>query len=173
MVKILLLLLVMFGSCHAQFLSDEPVISQLPLPQGVAKVADKKITVDISSKRLKAWELLDGKWKLLASFPVATGIWTDPTPEGTFYVAFKMQHAYNRKEMMELGHTLDFARHDVTKIVYSIHGWNWDVRNRRWGWGLNKIGKVAASGGCVKMRRQDVADLYDWAPLGTPVIITK
>lgn len=164
------LLLLSAGAVSAQFL-PESVITQIPLPKGVKVAQDKRLLADVSRKRLQAWEMRDDVWELVMTFPMSPGNWNNPTPTGIFYVAFKMQHAFNKKERNELGHALDFAYDEELNIKYSIHGWAWNKDTKKWKWGLDKIGKVSVSAGCITLRREDVADIYEWAPLGTPLII--
>lgn len=158
------------STLFAQLFNDP--IKQYPLPSKVLPVKDKKITVEVKDRLLRAWELREQKWVKVFTFRVSTGVEGNLTPLGTFYVANKMHFARDQKKGVEYGDTLDFAIHEDGRII-AIHGWDWDPRLKKWGEGWDQLGKVDLTGGCVKMLRDDVSLIYNWAPLGTPILITR
>lgn len=109
------------------------------------------VTLEIDMDKLQMTVLIDGKdWK---TYTVAGGKWTTLTPVGEWKIVEK---GYERggafgSRWMAL---------DVPWGSYGIHG-----TNRPW-----SIGSYA-SAGCVRMFNEDVEELYEIVPTGTPVII--
>ncbi len=167
----LMLSFVLSGIGFGQWSSDE-YFTKPALPEGVSLITNKKITVQLKNKQLNTWELKNGKWKKTFSCLVAVGVWNNPTPVGEFYIYYKERWATDKKTKEEYGPAMDFAmRYDNVRLA--IHGWDWDPRLKVWGWGSTRLGKVSVTGGCIKMLRRDIAAIYDWAPLGTPLIISR
>jgi hypothetical protein len=118
---------------------------------------EKRIYVDLTNQMLYANE---GD-KTVFSFPVSTGKW-GPTPTGTFHIWIKLRYTRMAGGNPALGtyynlpnvpYTMYFANNDVPKSMgYSIHGAYWH----------NNFGHPM-SHGCVNMRTEDVAKIYDWA----------
>lgn len=72
---------------------------------------------------------------------------------------------------VELGNAMDFAFVNDYPLTLSIHGWDWDPYTETWGWGSRQLGRVRVTQGCVMLLRRDMAKLYRWTPLGTPMIV--
>jgi lipoprotein-anchoring transpeptidase ErfK/SrfK len=95
---------------------------------------------------------------------VATGVAAAPTPTGTFYVQMKAS------EMRFRGVNPDGSRYDIPDVHwvmpfwgdYTIHGAYWRPR----------FG-VPGSDGCVSMSDADAKQLFDWANVGTPIVIRR
>jgi lipoprotein-anchoring transpeptidase ErfK/SrfK len=93
---------------------------------------------------------------------VATGVAAAPTPTGTFYVQYKAP------QMRFRGVNPDGSHYDIPDVHwvlpfwgdYTIHGAYWRPR----------FG-VPGSDGCVSMTDADAKLVYDWADVGTPVVI--
>jgi lipoprotein-anchoring transpeptidase ErfK/SrfK len=93
---------------------------------------------------------------------VATGVAAAPTPTGTFYVQYKAS------QMRFRGVNPDGSHYDIPDVHwvmpfwgdYTIHGAYWRPR----------FG-VPGSDGCVSMTDADAKLVYDWADVGTPVVI--
>ena len=93
---------------------------------------------------------------------VATGVAAAPTPTGTFYVQYKSS------QMRFQGYNPDGSHYDIPDVHwvlpfwgdYTIHGAYWRPR----------FG-VPGSDGCVSMSDPDAKLVYDWADVGTPVVI--
>jgi lipoprotein-anchoring transpeptidase ErfK/SrfK len=93
---------------------------------------------------------------------VATGVAAAPTPTGTFYVQYKSS------QMRFQGFNPDGSHYDIPDVHwvlpfwgdYTIHGAYWRPR----------FG-VPGSDGCVSMSDPDAKLVYDWADVGTPVVI--
>jgi lipoprotein-anchoring transpeptidase ErfK/SrfK len=93
---------------------------------------------------------------------VATGVAAAPTPTGTFYVQYKSP------QMRFRGVNPDGSHYDIPDVHwvmpfwgdYTIHGAYWRPR----------FG-VPGSDGCISMTDGDAKMLFDWADVGTPVVI--
>ncbi|SFL27514.1 L,D-transpeptidase catalytic domain [Paenibacillus sp. 1_12] len=110
-----------------------------------------RIIVDKTNHRLA---LVSGSI-IVRSYPVGLG--ADRTPEGTFEIAEKVRNP-NGKSNGDFGS----RGMGLSNPLYAIHGTNKP----------NSIGKDESLG-CVRMLKEDIEELFDMAPLGTPVTIGK
>lgn len=83
-----------------------------------------------------------------------------PTPVGSFIIRSKIVNGYSRKYGAEMPYAMNFTG------SYFLHAWSWSEplpprEERRW----------YASHGCVSVNLRDAQWLFNWAPIGTPVII--
>lgn len=123
---------------------------------GVTSPGDKRIEVNLTNQRVYAYE---GNRKIF-EFIVSTGKW-GRTPTGTFRIWAKV-----RSQLMSGGSQTDgtyyylpnvpyveFFYNNLTpkSMGYSFHGTYWH----------NNFGHPM-SHGCVNMRTEDAAKLYDW-----------
>ena len=126
-------------------------------PREKTKVKVEK-TIKVSVE--KQWlEYYFGDTKL-EEFSVSTGKKSTPTPEGEFKIMDKVpvkHYAGNGYDYPNTKWNLHFA---TTKYRYYIHGAYWH----------NKFGRVV-SGGCVNVRYVSMERLYNFAEVGTKVII--
>lgn len=125
----------------------------------------KRIVVDLTEQRLRAYE---GD-AMVMDTGVATGYPGSPTPQGDFTVLDKipvMRYKGTRPD----GHTYDLSGVPYNllflnrSIGYLIHGAYWHDL-------FGKLRYYGVSNGCVNVDPMDVAWLYDWAEVGTPVIV--
>lgn len=122
----------------------------------------KVIKVDISEQKLYAYE----RGRLAKSFLVSTGKYGFDTPLGNFHVFKKrplvrMSWYYgpnnpNNYDLPNVPHVLSF------KGPYTIHGAYW---HNNWGHRM--------SHGCVNVSLPEAEWLYNWTPMGTPVIVQQ
>lgn len=120
---------------------------------------EKHIFVDLSTQTLKAYE---GE-NLIYSFPVSTGKW-HPTPTGDFRIWVKLRYAHmeggegaDYYNLYNVPYTMFFYSDQVPKSMgFSLHGAYWH----------NNFGHPM-SHGCVNIRPEDAAKLYDWASPAT------
>lgn len=124
-----------------------------------AERGPKRIEIDLSRQWLYAYE---GDYMFMAA-PISTGRPGFDTPPGEYAV----QRKYPLKDMRgeQNGESWDVA--DVPHIMFfyrgfAIHGTYW---HDRFGTGAR------LSHGCVNLSLTDAEHLYEWAPLGTPVIV--
>ncbi len=123
---------------------------------GVSNSA-KRIEVDLTKQKLYAYE---GENKVF-EFPVSTGKW-NKTPTGVFRIWIKLRYTFMTGGSQALGtyyylpnvpYTMFFANDDYPRSDgYGIHGAYWH----------NNFGHPM-SHGCINMKEEDVAQLYDWA----------
>ncbi len=115
----------------------------------------RRIVIDLSEQRLYAWE---GK-KRVYSFRISTGKRLTPTPKGKFSINTK----YRINRMRGRGYDIP----DVPYAMYfykgyAIHGAYWH----------NRFG-TPVSHGCVNLRVKQARQLYNWAKVGTLVVVRK
>lgn len=125
----------------------------------------KRIEVDLTAQRVYAYE---GD-KQVFNFLISSGKW-DRTPTGTFKIWIKIRSQKMSGGSKALGtyyylpnvpYIMFFYNDKVAKHVgYSLHGTYWH----------NNFG-VPMSHGCINMKTPEIAQLYSWAEVGTPVII--
>jgi lipoprotein-anchoring transpeptidase ErfK/SrfK len=129
------------------------------------KLGLKKIEVDLTTQKLYAYE----NNQVVYEFLVSTGTW-DRTPTGTFKIWAKIRSQKMSGGSKELGtyyylpnvpYILFFGNAQVpNSLGYSLHGTYWH----------NNFG-VPMSHGCVNMKTPEVAQIFDWATLDTPITI--
>ena len=117
------------------------------------KKKERWIDVDLSSQTVSAYE---GK-SSVNSFLVSTGTWQHPTVTGRFHVYVK----YRYTDMAGPGYYLP----DVPYTMYfydgyGLHGTYWH----------SNFG-TPMSHGCINLRTEDAAWLYNWASVGTLVSV--
>ncbi|MEF2964628.1 L,D-transpeptidase [Paenibacillus sp. M1] len=108
-----------------------------------------RIIVDLSDRMLY---LLDG-YTVVRGFPVGIGKMLTQTPVGTFTIVNKAPNPGGPFGAYWMG---------LSKPHYGIHGTN----------DPSSIGKEV-SHGCIRMHNEDVVQLADLVPIGTPVTIRK
>ncbi|MGI0489759.1 L,D-transpeptidase [Pantanalinema rosaneae CENA516] len=114
---------------------------------------DRWIEIKLSSQRLIAWE---GGIPVYAVI-VSTGKSSTPTVKGVF--AIQTRHRYARMQgddydVPDVPYTMYYYR------GYAIHGAYWH----------NNFG-TPVSHGCVNVAVNHAGWLYDWAKVGTPVVV--
>jgi hypothetical protein len=118
----------------------------------------KRIDVSLSRQTMTLYE----NNVAMKTIYVATGVAAAPTPPGTYFVQMKAP------QMRFRGVNPDGSHYDIPDVHwvmpfngdYTIHGAYWRPR----------FG-VPGSDGCVSMSDSDAKAVYDWANVGTPVVI--
>ncbi|GAB4467491.1 MAG: hypothetical protein Kow00124_00450 [Anaerolineae bacterium] len=132
-----------------------PGVGEIPAPltppPPSASVEGKLILVDLSEQMVYVYE----NNVLLHQFLVSTGLPATPTVVGDFKIYLK----YSSQRMRGPGYDLP----GVPWVMYfykgyGLHGTYWH----------SNFGQPM-SHGCVNMRTDEAAWLYNWAPIGTPV----
>ena len=132
------------------------------LEKGENATTTKKIVVDIGKQMLYAY---DGT-TLFMQEPVSTGLLDTPTPHGTFEVFRKTPSRYMQGPLP-----------GVSDQYYDLPGVPWDLYFTQDGGAIhgtywhNHFGEEW-SHGCVNLPLDAAQKLYQWASLGTPVIVT-
>ncbi|RUR72678.1 hypothetical protein PCC6912_61440 [Chlorogloeopsis fritschii PCC 6912] len=115
----------------------------------------KKIVIDLSEQRLYAWQ--DNK--LVHSIRVSTGKRSTPTKKGNFLISTKYRSARMRGpgyDIPNVPYTMYFFR------GYAIHGAFWH----------NRFG-TPVSHGCVNLPVKEARKIFNWAEIGTLVVVRK
>jgi L,D-transpeptidase catalytic domain len=147
-------LLTGMGICAAPAISDPPQQNALAKAMQELKLTDQRwIEVRLGSQRLVAWE---GKRPVFAVI-VSTGKPGHVTPVGTFKIQSKQPIARMQGD--------DYDVPDVPNTMYysgsyAIHGAYWH----------NNFG-TPVSHGCTNVAPNHAKWLFEWASVGTPVVV--
>lgn len=124
------------------------------------RAVDKLIAVDLKTQRLEYF--FDGK--KLDSFLISSGLKSMPTPKGEFKVLAKMpSKTYGGQGYNFYYPNTKWNLHFTTAkngLRYYIHGAYW---HKNFGHPM--------SHGCVNVSYDNMEDLYDWAQVGTKILI--
>ncbi len=119
--------------------------------------ADKRIEVDLGAQRIYAFE---GD-QLIYSFLISSGKW-GRTPTGTFKIWTKLRYT-----KMEGGSKANRTYYYLPNVPYTMFFYNEEIPKTR-GFGIHgtywhdNFGHPM-SHGCINMKTEEVALLYDWA----------
>ena len=136
-----------------EVVDETPVVSDAPSPEYQELNDDRWIDVHLSVQQIYAYE---GD-EVVNSFTVSTGVYDTPTVTGEFHIYVKVP----MQDMSGPGYYLP----DVPWVMffydeYGFHGTYWH----------NNFG-TPMSRGCVNLRTEDAEWLYNWASVGTPVVV--
>ncbi len=122
-------------------------------PSAPASDGNRRIVVSLADQTLVAYE----NGSPVATFPISSGkAWT-PTPVGRFQI----YNRYRSQRMIGPGYDLP----DVPYVQYFVG--NYALHGAYW---HNLFGSPT-SHGCVNLRPEDAAWLWDWAGMGTEVVV--
>jgi lipoprotein-anchoring transpeptidase ErfK/SrfK len=124
---------------------------------------DKWLVADVTTKRMYAYE----QTSLVKTFLVSAGAPKTPTVLGKYAIYAK----YKSQDMRGLN--ADGSRYfqpDVPYINYFYQ--DYAVHGNYWRPG-SYFGNINSSHGCIGINTADSAWIYNWAPIGTPVIVHK
>lgn len=121
----------------------------------------KWIEADLTNKRLYAYEHAS----LIRTFLVSAGAPKTPTVTGQYAIYAK----YTQKDMR--GRNVDGSKYFQPHVPwvnffykdYAIHGNYWRP--------LSYFGNINSSHGCISTVPSEAEWIYNWAPIGTPVIV--
>lgn len=122
----------------------------------------KRIEVDIAKQYLMAY---DGD-TLFMETPVSTGLALTPTPKGTFTVFKKTPSRYMQGPLPGLPADQYYDLPGVPWNLYFTHG-GAVIHGAYW---HDSFGS-RYSHGCINLPPELARELYNWAPIGTPVIV--
>ena len=128
---------------------DEMQLAAFPNQPTKAPAGRVSIVIKIPARMLELYE--DGK--VYKKYRVAVGKSETPSPVGEWLIAWKSYRS-------EARFGTRFLALNVPWGGYGIHGTN------QW-WSIGRY----ASHGCIRMRNEDIEELYEWVPVGTPVRI--
>jgi LysM repeat protein len=144
---------------HVPGVGQVPGVAPAPQPSAGG---GKKIVISISRQHLWAYS---GD-KVVFSFVASTGLATSPTAPGTYRVLDKIPMAYASTWNLQMPYWLGI--YYVGRIENGIHALPILSSGQRLWAGL--LGRPA-SFGCVILDTAAAKKLYDWADIGTPVVI--
>ena len=132
-----------------------------PLPL----IPEQRIVVDISDQHLRAYE---GQ-KAIYDFVCSTGIDSSPTLTGTFQILTKEEEAYASSWDLWMPHFMGIYRAgpDFTNGIHALPTLSSGAR--LWEGHLGR----PVSYGCIVLGLDEAAALYEWAHLGTLVVIEE
>jgi len=125
---------------------------------GESTSSNKRILIDLSDQKLYMQE---GD-NTVGTFLVSTGKWA-PTPTGSFAIWTKLRYTTMAGGNPALGTYYNLPNVPYTMYFYQgygIHGAYWH----------NNFGNPM-SHGCVNMRPEEAGIVYNWADVGTPVVV--
>ncbi len=134
--------------------------AQPPLPTDV----HKKVIVDISEQRCRRYE----DDTLLDTWPCSTGM-NNATKTGRFQVQSKLTKAYGGTWDIWMPYWLGIYWSGATENGF--HGIPWNASNGQRIW-AGLVGSPATFG-CVMLRDVPMKELWNWAEIGTEVVIRR
>jgi len=141
----------------------EPNVMQVAL----SNLGRKVISIDLSAQRAKAIE----EGKVVAEYPISTGRWDTPTPRGRFQVHRKQEL---RVSNLEVPYRMPYYLSFTKSGSHGLHALPYLGRSPEssgyWQEALSHIGRPV-SHGCIRFLPEDAVKLYEWAEVGTDVII--
>lgn len=136
---------------------------QATLPRQVRSLErdGQTILVDLSDQKLSYYQA----GRRIATHPISTGRWNFPTPLGEFAVQNKIPRAYSKTYGLYMPYWMAFYRGQ-----YGIHELpEWPNGYKE---GKGHLG-TPVSHGCIRLGVGPAKELYDWAEVGTRVIVQK
>jgi hypothetical protein len=129
------------------------------------KIGVKKIVITISTQNLKCFEGTD----IVCDFTISSGLPGLDTPTGNFKIQRKRDVAYSAAYDLYMNYWMAFTPNEA----YGIH----ELPYWKYSWGIvtegaNHLGQ-RVSHGCVRLGIGSAKQVYDWAPIGTPVEIVN
>jgi len=133
--------------------------SEPAVPQNFQNMAPKVIEVDLSRQILIRWE----NGQKLDENLISSGRRGMPTPTGVFQIKNKIPVAYSRKYRLFMPYWMAFTSggHGIHELPIFRNG------KRE---GANHLGRPV-SHGCVRLGVGPAQLVYQWAEIGTPVVI--
>ncbi len=122
---------------------------------------DKRIEVDVSEQRMYVWQGDTLVW----NFTVSTGLAGYPTRRGTFAVQSKVPNAWSSAWQLWMPHWLGIYWAGGSEN--GIHSLPIINGQRLWGGYLGS----PISYGCIVLGINEAEQLYNWADMGTPVVV--
>lgn len=131
-------------------------------PDSVKQSAGKKIDISLGKQQVTVYE----NDRVLWQFKASTGAGGNPTRVGTFEILSRMPTAYSKA----LGWTMPYwmGIYQAGGTENGLHGLA-RLDDGRW-LTTAVLGRPATSG-CIMMSNEDAATLYNWATIGTTVVI--
>jgi len=122
---------------------------------------EKQIVIKTSTQELQ--QRLGGI--TLATYKVSTGKASTPTPKGEFRIFFKSPKAWSRSAKLWMPFFMQFTKQGAG--IHELPEWPGGKKE-----GADHLG-TPVSHGCVRLGVGPAKTLYDWAPLGTKVVVVR
>ncbi len=138
--------------------TSEVPADQVASPE--AKIKEGKyIDINLSKQQLSIFE----NGERLGTYKVSTGKRGMATPTGTFQVIAKRGRAWSRKYNLYMPYFMQFTR--AGHGIHELPEWKNGYKE-----GANHLG-IPVSHGCVRLGVGPAAKVYNWADIGTPIVI--
>ncbi|MFZ2804245.1 MAG: L,D-transpeptidase family protein [Patescibacteria group bacterium] len=121
----------------------------------------KEIVVHLKTQRLD--QVLGGV--TIASYIVSTGKASTPTPVGTYAILSKNPREWSHMASLWMPWWMQFSK--VGDGIHELPEWPNGTKE-----GADHLG-VPVSHGCVRLGVGPAKAMYDWTPIGTPVVVEK
>ncbi len=138
-----------------------PLILTIPKKAKSIEEEEKTIIINLSSQNLSYYK----NGYRIATYPVSTGKPSTPTPIGVFAINNKTQRAWSKSAKLWMPYWMSFIGN-----LYGMHElpeWPGGIKE-----GASHLG-IPVSGGCIRLGVGHAKILYEWAEIGTKVIIQK
>jgi lipoprotein-anchoring transpeptidase ErfK/SrfK len=151
---------------HSQYASEEKAMQAIKIlavlvaasTEVFAQDGTRRLVVSLADRKIALFE--DGR--VVKVYPIAVGKHSTPSPNGSFHIVSRVVKPtyYQPGKVVPAGpaNPLGTRWMGLGYRGYGIHGTNRP----------KSIGK-AASHGCIRMRNQDVEDLFERVEVGDPV----
>lgn len=126
----------------------------------VEAAGDKRIDINLAAQTMKLYE---GK-KIIGTYKISSGKRAMPTPKGNFKVENKARKAWSAKYSLYMPYWMAFTP-DGGYGIHELPEWKNGKKE-----GAAHLG-APVSHGCVRLGVGAARTVYNWAPVGTPVVI--
>jgi len=131
--------------------------------------ANQAIYIDLSDQKASLIE----NGEIIRSYPVSSGAWETPTPRGTFQIHRKQDLRISNQDVpYRMPYYMAFTKSESHGLHALPYLGNIANNSDYWHEALDHIGRPV-SHGCVRLLPEDAVALFEWAELGTPVIISS
>ncbi len=130
-----------------------------------AQINGKKILVNLKKQEMYLVE----NGVTISTRRISSGKWSTPTPVGTYKTRNKITVAYSRPYKLYMEYWMAITpdgKYGLHSLPY------WKTKKGKLYEGAAHIG-TPVSHGCIRQTVADAKSLYEWAPVGTPVVISK
>lgn len=143
--------------------NDTVVDQTLPRPPYNAKPGEKFISIDLTNHTVAAWV---GDKVVWGPVEAVHGSLPSPTHPGIFRIQTKLVNAHMKNDEAWDGPYDTWSPWTMYyQGGYAVHG-----TYTRWNWVQTNYG---GSHGCVNLKPAKAKELFDWARVGTPVVIHR
>ncbi len=151
----------MFDTNHDGVGDGAQVVAATSPTSTPATSLQKSIHINLARQQLEP--MVNGV--AIANYPISSGLPRLPTPVGNFKVLQKNPRAWSQASKLWMPYWMHFSGrgHGIHELP------EWPNGRKE---GESHLGQ-RASHGCVRLGVGAAKKIYDWAPVGTPVVISK